>query len=175
VSEKLKSLIRDIPDFPIPGIMFRDITPLIEDAEGMSETIRLLAERYEGQGIQKVVGIEARGFIFGGALACAINAGFVLIRKKGKLPHTTIEHTYDLEYGTDTVQMHIDSVEPGEKVLVIDDLLATGGTANAAIQLLNKAGAEVTEAAFLVELDFLKGRDKLSAPTFSLLHYDGET
>ena len=175
MSEKLKSLIRDIPDFPIPGIMFRDITPVIEDPEGMKETIRLFAERYKDKGIQKVVGIEARGFIFGGALACAIGAGFVLVRKKGKLPHTTIQHTYDLEYGTDTVEMHIDSVEKGEKVLVIDDLLATGGTANAAIELLTKAGADVVEAAFLVELDFLNGRDKLAPPTFSLVHYDGET
>ena len=175
MSTFLKSLIRNIPDFPIPGIMFRDITPLIEDPEGLRETTKIFAERYASQGIQKVVGIEARGFIFGGALACELNAGFVLIRKKGKLPHETIEHTYDLEYGTDTVEMHIDSVSPGEKVLVIDDLLATGGTANAAVELLKKAGANVVEAAFLVELDFLSGRDKLGVPSYSIIHYDGET
>jgi adenine phosphoribosyltransferase len=171
MNSQITSLIRDIPDFPKPGILFKDITPLLEDAEGFKATIDLFADRYRDENISKIVGIEARGFVFGAPLAYQLGCGLGLIRKKGKLPYETISHTYDLEYGTDTVEMHIDTVEPGERVIVIDDLLATGGTMGAAVKLLKDAGAEIVEASFVVELGFLNGRDQFDCPIYSILSY----
>jgi adenine phosphoribosyltransferase len=170
--EYLKKLIRDIPDFPKPGIVFKDITTLLSEGPGFARAIDLIAGRYIGKGIDRVVAMEARGFIIGAPLAYRLGAGFVPVRKKGKLPSATIEETYALEYGEDTLQMHQDGLIKGHRVLVVDDVLATGGTAAAVAKLVRKLDAELVEAAFLVELDFLKGRDKLEGiPVFSLLHY----
>lgn len=171
--EDLKQIIREVPDFPKPGINFYDITTLLADPEAFKQVIEILAERYEDQGPNKILAIDARGFIFGGALAVRMGVGFTPVRKKGKLPYETVSASYDLEYGTDTVEMHKDGVEAGDKVLVLDDLLATGGTAKAVLELVEQCGGEVMECAFIIELDFLKGRDKLKpAPVFSILHYD---
>lgn len=171
--EDLKQIIREVPDFPKPGINFYDITTLLADPEAFKQVIEILAERYEDQGPNKILAIDARGFIFGGALAVRMGVGFTPVRKKGKLPYETVSASYDLEYGTDTVEMHKDGVEAGDKVLVLDDLLATGGTAKAVLELVGKCGGEVMECAFIIELDFLKGRDKLKpTPVFSILHYD---
>jgi len=167
----LESLVRDIPDFPKPGIIFKDITPILQDPDGFRTVIDLFVQRYSQQKVDKVIGIDARGFIFAGALAYRLGCGMGLVRKAGKLPYDTVAHTYELEYGTDTVEIHTDTVAPGERIVVVDDLLATGGTMGAALSLLGGAGAEIVEAAFVIELDFLKGRDKLDAPVFSLLHY----
>jgi adenine phosphoribosyltransferase len=155
-----KSLIRTIPDFPKPGIKFRDITPLLASGTGFRHVIALLAERYDGK-VDKIVGIEARGFIFGAALAHAIGAGFVPIRKPGKLPGQTIEHAYDLEYGKNKVELHVDGLAHGERVVVLDDLLATGGTAAAAVSLAERCRATVVECAFVIELLDLPGRSRL--------------
>jgi adenine phosphoribosyltransferase len=155
-----KSLIRTVPDFPKAGIRFRDITPLLASEIGLRHVIDLLAERYRGK-VDKVVGIEARGFIFGAALACQINAGFVPIRKPGKLPGQLYRHDYDLEYGSNSLNVHVDGMARGERALVIDDLLATGGTALAALALLGKIGASVVECAFVIELSDLPGRKRL--------------
>jgi adenine phosphoribosyltransferase len=172
VPDKLKALIRDIPDFPKPGIVFKDITTLLGDGPGFSRAIDMMAERYLGKGIDRVVAMEARGFILGAPLAYRLGAGFVPVRKKGKLPAATIEETYALEYGEDTLQMHKDGLIKGHRVLVVDDVLATGGTAAAVVKLVGKLEAELVEAAFLIELDFLKGREKLSGVAIhSLLHY----
>ncbi len=169
---QLKTIIRDIPDFPKPGIIFKDITPLLADVEAFQTTVDAFAKRYGDKGIDAVVGIDARGFIFGGALAYRIDAGFVPVRKSGKLPHKTHLVEYDLEYGTDKVEMHIDAVGPNHRVVVVDDLLATGGTAEATCELIEKSGATVVECAFVVELDFLNGREKLkNQEVFSLIHY----
>lgn len=158
----IKSLIRTIPDFPKPGIRFRDITPLLASGVGLKTTIDALAERYRGRA-DKIIGIEARGFIFGAAVAHAIGAGFVPVRKPGKLPHAAIGHDYELEYGTNRVEMHVDGVAKGERIVVIDDLLATGGTALAALALLGKQGADIVEVGFVIELLDLPGRARLEA------------
>jgi adenine phosphoribosyltransferase len=157
----LSSYIRDIPDWPKPGVGFKDITPLLASPEGFHAAIDTLAAAYEGMGITKVMGAEARGFIFGGALAYRLGAGFVPARKPGKLPWTTSAVTYDLEYGTDSLEVHADAVGAGDSVLIVDDVLATGGTAAAKAELVTMTGAQVAGFAFLIELDFLSGREKL--------------
>lgn len=172
MSERLKALIRDIPDFPKPGIVFKDITTLLADGPAFAHAIDLLAERYQNRGIDRVVAMEARGFILGAPLAVRLGAGFVPVRKKGKLPHATIEETYALEYGKDTLQMHRDALIKGHRVLVVDDVLATGGTAAAVARLVGQLEAEIVEAAFLMELNFLHGREKLNGiPTYALIEY----
>jgi adenine phosphoribosyltransferase len=164
--------IRNIPDFPKPGIQFKDITPVLQDARLFAGSIDLLTQNHLPGSIDAVVGIDARGFIFASAAAIRLKAGFVPIRKKGKLPFLTHEESYDLEYGSNTVAIHIDAVKPGSKVLLVDDLLATGGTAGAAIALLNKIGAQIVEASFLIELAFLNGRAKLDGVKIrSLIQY----
>lgn len=168
----LEKSIRNIPDFPKPGILFRDVTTLIQNKEAFKKAIELLSKKYIGKRIDKVVGVEARGFIFGAAVAYKIGAGFVPVRKKGKLPHKTIATTYALEYGTDTLEIHQDAIAPGEKVLVIDDLLATGGTVKAATELVEGLKGKIIGIAFLVELTDLKGKDKLKGySAFSLIKY----
>ena len=157
----LKSRIRHVPDFPKPGILFYDITTLLRDPQGFKLAIDSLTSPFEGQGIDVVVGIESRGFILGAAVADRIRAGFVLVRKLGKLPAQTIKATYDLEYGTDSLEMHRDAIEPGQRVLIVDDLLATGGTARTTAGLVSELGGNVHALAFLIELVALNGRDKL--------------
>lgn len=159
----LKALVRTIPDYPHKGILFRDITTLIENPEGFKESVERIASQYRGQGITHVAGIEARGFIFGAGVAIALGAGFVPIRKKGKLPGETIGQNYALEYGVDTIEIHADVLDASHKVLLVDDLIATGGTATAAIGLLRRTGAEVRQAAFAIDLPDLGGADKLRA------------
>lgn len=169
----LKQLIRDVPDFPKKGIVFKDITPLIGSAEGLRETIELLRKRYEGKGIELVVGVESRGFIFGTALAYAMGVGFVPVRKPGKLPADTIREEYELEYGTDAVEIHRDAIGAGQKVLVIDDLLATGGTLAATCRLVQTIGGEIVEVATVIELAFLNGREKLGdLPYYTMMQFD---
>jgi len=173
----LKALIRTIPDHPKPGIMFRDITTLLGDAKGFAWTIESFAERYAGMGIQRVAGIEARGFILGGALAHRLGTGFVPIRKRGKLPWETVGHDYDLEYGSDRVEMHRDALAPGDRVLLIDDLIATGGTALASIRLIELLGGELAEACFIVDLPDLGGRKRLEregVTVHTLVAFEGE-
>jgi len=155
-----KSLIRTIPDFPKAGIRFRDITPLLASGVGFNHVVGLLADRYAGK-VDKVVGIEARGFIFGAAIAHQLKAGFVPIRKPGKLPHEAIGHDYDLEYGSNRIEMHVDGLAKGERVVIVDDLLATGGTALAAMALAEKSGAHIVECAFVIELSDLPGRKRI--------------
>lgn len=168
----LQRYIRDIPDYPKPGILFRDITPLLADSEAFDGAIRLLADPFRGRGIQKVAAVEARGFIFGGALARELGAGFVPIRKKGKLPWHTMAESYALEYGTDTLEIHTDAFTPGESLLIVDDLLATGGTVAAVRRLVERQGAVISGMAFLVELDFLHGRDLFpDLAIHTLIHY----
>ena len=169
--DRLKSAVRDIPDFPIPGIIFKDISPILSDPALLQHSIDLLVDIVAGQNIDKVVGIDARGFIFGAPAALALHAGFVAVRKKGKLPYKTFEESYSLEYGQSTLQIHQDAIQAGEKVLIIDDLLATGGTASAAVNLVKKLGAEVVNVAFVIELDSLEGRAKIDAPVTSIIHY----
>ena len=171
--EKLKKIIREVPDFPKPGILFYDITTLLGDAEAFQNVIEIFAGRYEGRKPARIVAVDARGFIFGGALAHRLGVAFVPVRKKGKLPWQTVSASYQLEYGTDEVHMHKDAVQPGESVVIVDDLLATGGTAKATIELVQKCGGKVMECAFVIELDFLNGGEKLKpTPVFSILHYD---
>lgn len=171
--EDLKKVIREVPNFPKEGILFYDITTLLKDGPALAKTLDALSGRYEGERIDAVVAIEARGYIFGPAMAYRLGAGFVPVRKPGKLPAKTIQETYELEYGTDTIEMHEDAVQKGQKILIVDDLLATGGTAAAACRLVEKAGGQVVECCFLVELSFLNGREKLgSRKVFSLLQYD---
>ena len=158
----LQSTIRDIPDFPKEGIIFKDITPLLSDPEAFQQTIDSIANQWTGNKIDVVVGIEARGFIFAAALAYKIGAGLVIVRKPGKLPYKTRSVTYDLEYGTDTLEIHEDAIQPGQNVLIVDDVLATGGTVKAVSELLQDFDANLLGVAFLGELDLLKGRDKLS-------------
>jgi adenine phosphoribosyltransferase len=153
--------IRNVPDFPKPGIQFKDITPVLADARLFSGCIDLLIEGFKPGQVDAVVGIDARGFIFASAAALRLQAGFVPVRKKGKLPYQTHEQEYDLEYGTSAIAMHIDALKPGSRVLLIDDLLATGGTAAAAASLVQKLGAQILEVSFLIELKFLNGRDRL--------------
>lgn len=172
-SESLKALIREVPDFPKKGILFYDITTLLKDKRGLATLIDALAQNYIGQNIDLVLGMEARGFIFAPALAYRLNAGFIPVRKPGKLPAETTKHDYALEYGTNTLEIHKDAIRKGQRVLIVDDLLATGGTAEATAKLAASLGAEIVGLSFVVELDFLKGRDKLKAyDVFSLLHYD---
>ena len=159
---QLKNYIRDIPDFPKPGILFRDITPLLADKQAFSDAVKALAEPFADSAIDYVAAVEARGFIFGSAVAEALGAGFIPIRKKGKLPHKTTSVTYDLEYGTDTLEVHADAVAHGGRILMVDDLLATGGTMAAACGLMEKLNAEIVALAFLIELTPLVGREKLT-------------
>lgn len=173
----IKAYIRTISDYPKPGVEFRDITTLMNDPVGFREAVDAMVKVHDADKIDHVAGIEARGFILGGAMAHQLSAGFVPIRKKGKLPGETLEEDYALEYGTDTVELHVDAIEPGEKVLLVDDLLATGGTAEAAIRLLERAGAEVVACSFVVDLPDLGGRAKLEAlgkEVLTLCHFDGE-
>jgi adenine phosphoribosyltransferase len=171
-TEILRRGIRSIPDFPKPGILFRDISPLLEDAALFRTTIDLLAEQCAGLTPSKIVGLDARGFIFGGALAYKLGVGFVPIRKKGKLPRVTLSHSFELEYGSAEFEIHTDSIHQGESVILVDDLLATGGTASAALHLLDRLGARVLRVLFVIELDFLKGRDTLApAEVHSLISY----
>jgi len=172
-SDQLKKLIREVPDFPKKGILFYDITTLLRDKTGFARLIDLFSENYIGKQIDLVLGMEARGFIFGPALAYRLNAGFVPVRKPGKLPAATCRVEYELEYGSNALEIHKDAIEPGQRVLIVDDLLATGGTAVATAKLASSLGGEIAGLAFVVELDFLKGREKLSGyEVFSLLHYD---
>ncbi len=167
-----KTYIRDIADFPSPGVLFKDITPLLQDATALQETGKALVALVGGQAVDKVVGMEARGFFFGTQLATKLNAGFVPVRKLGKLPAEKISETYALEYGTDTLEIHKDSIVPGDRVLIHDDVLATGGTAKAVCQLIERLGGEIVQCNFLIELDFLEGNKKLNRyPIQSLLHY----
>src|SRR6516164_901904 len=171
--EHLKKLVREVPDFPKPGILFYDITTLLKDKVGFATLIDALSEHYLGRSVDLVLGIEARGFIFGPALAYRLNAGFVPIRKPRKLPAETVKWTYDLEYGTDTLEIHKDAIKPGQTVIIVDDLLATGGTAKATAELAGSLGADICGLAFVIELDFLNGRKKLEKyDVLSLLHYD---
>ncbi len=169
----LASTIRNVPDFPVEGILFYDITTLLKDATAFKESIDRLTEPYQNRGIDLVVGIESRGFIFGAPLACNLGAGFAPVRKPGKLPAEKIGESYSLEYGANTIEMHLDAVQKGQRVLIVDDLLATGGTARATCNLVEKLGGEVVGLAFVVELNFLNGREKLKEyDVFSLLQYD---
>jgi len=159
---EIDSLIRAIPDFPIPGILFRDITPLLKDKQGFRRAIDLFVERFKGRGIDYVVAMEARGYIFGAPIAYALGAGFIPVRKPGKLPYERLSEEYALEYGTNTLEVHSDAIGKGDRVLVVDDLLATGGTAAATARLLRRLGATVEAYAFLVELTALRGRAALT-------------
>jgi adenine phosphoribosyltransferase len=170
--DDLKGIIRDVPDFPKKGIIFKDITTLLGDAKSFQRMVDLLAHRYIGQHIDKVVGVEARGFIIGAALAYKLGAGVVLVRKPGKLPSETFKKTYDLEYGTDTLEIHTDAIKPGEKVLIADDVLATGGTMAAVVDMVQSLGGDIVECTFMAELEFLGGRRKLpNDKIFSLLKF----
>jgi adenine phosphoribosyltransferase len=171
--EDLKRYIREIPDFPKPGILFYDITTLLQDPLALRMTLDRLAWRWAGQRIDKVVGIESRGFMFGTAMAYDLNAGFVPVRKPGKLPHRTLVEEYSLEYGSGKLEMHDDAIRPGDRVLVVDDLIATGGTAYAAAKMIERSGGTVLGFAFVVELTFLPGRQKLAGyEVDSLMQYD---
>ncbi|NPA55188.1 MAG: adenine phosphoribosyltransferase [Epsilonproteobacteria bacterium] len=169
IEELLKQTIRTIPNFPKEGIMFKDITTLLNNPSAFKQLIDFLYERYKDKNIDYVAGIESRGFIFGSALAYALNAGFVPIRKKGKLPYKTVSKRYELEYGYDEIEIHVDAFRPNSNVLLIDDLIATGGTAAAAVELIKEVGANVVEACFIIELTCLNGRDKINAEVFSIL------
>ena len=169
--DDLRQKIRDIPDFPKPGIVFKDITPLLSDGSAFRKAIDLMSTRYRHQGVDAVVGVEARGFIMGAALAYALGAGNILIRKPGKLPYRIHRTVYELEYGSDALEIHQDAIQRGQRVLVADDVLATGGTVSAAIDLVRKLGGEIVELAFLIELTFLRGRERLAHPVYSLIQY----
>jgi adenine phosphoribosyltransferase len=171
--EPLKQLVRAVPDFPKPGILFYDITTLLKDNVGFAQLIDAFAAYYIGKDIDLILGIEARGFIFGPALAYRLNAGFVPVRKPKKLPAPVGRVNYDLEYGTDSLEIHLDAIKPGQRVVIVDDLLATGGTMQATVQLVEQLGGEIAGLAVAIELDFLKGRSKFPQfDVFSLLHYD---
>ena len=171
----LRSLIRDVPDFPKPGIMFRDITPLLRDPAGLSLAMELLAQPFRGEHVDVVIGAESRGFIFATAVARNLSTGFVPIRKPGRLPCETYSEDYELEYGKDRLEIHRDAVKPGDRVLMVDDLLATGGTMAACFRLVESLGAEIIGSAFLIELSLLGGRKKLDKyPVHSILTYHGE-
>ena len=170
--EQIEALIRDVPDFPEPGIVFKDITPVLADPIAFSTIIDLIVVHFGRGNVDKVVGIEARGFILGAPVAYHFGAGIIPVRKKGKLPYETLEESYALEYGTAALEIHTDAVQAGERVLVVDDVLATGGTAKAAASLVERVGGKVCGIATLIELDFLKGRDKLQGyDLFTLIHY----
>jgi adenine phosphoribosyltransferase len=173
----LRNSIRTIQDYPKKGVMFRDISTLLGDARAFRRAVDELVQPYAGMKIEKVAGIEARGFILGGAIAHQLSCGFVPIRKKGKLPHETVSISYALEYGTDEMEVHVDALKPGESVILVDDLIATGGTATAAVQLLQKIGANVTAACFVIDLPDLGGRAKIEAlgvPVRTLIAFEGE-
>lgn len=160
-AEDLRRLIRDVPDFPKPGILFRDVTPLLADPAGLRGAVEAMADPFRNAGVDRVLGIESRGFLLGAPVALALGAGLVIVRKPGKLPWRTMSASYELEYGHDTVEMHEDALAPGQRVLVVDDLIATGGTARAAVQLARESRAEIVGASFLVELVALGGRERL--------------
>ncbi|MCX7881908.1 MAG: adenine phosphoribosyltransferase [Brevinematales bacterium] len=166
-----KAYVRNVPDFPVPGIQFKDLTTLWKDKEAFQKSIDVLVDHYRGKKIDKIVAAEARGFILGAPLAYALGAGFVPVRKAGKLPADKISESYALEYGVSSLEVHKDAVYPGEKVVIVDDVLATGGTCQAIIRLVETLGAEVVECAFLVVLDALKGEEKLSVPVYTLMRY----
>lgn len=169
----LKEFIRDVPDFPQKGIVFKDITPLLKNAAAFRQAAKEIADRYRGQKVDAVLGVEARGFIIGAAVAQELGTGFLPVRKPGKLPYKTRSANYELEYGTDTLEIHEDAVAKGDRILIVDDLLATGGTMNACCNLVESLGGVIVGIAFLVELDFLKGREKLSGhEVVSLINYD---
>ncbi|MFZ5570006.1 MAG: adenine phosphoribosyltransferase [Thermodesulfobacteriota bacterium] len=171
----IKDTIRTIPNWPIEGVMFRDITTLIQDPAAFKATCDLFYARYKGRPIDKIVAIDARGFIFGAVLAYRLNRGLVPVRKKGKLPYSTISAAYTLEYGDNVVEMHSDAVRAGEKVVIIDDLIATGGTVAAAVQLVEKLGGQIEELAFVIELPDLKGREKIKGyNVFAITEFEGE-
>lgn len=171
--ERLKSAIRDVPDFPKEGVVFKDITPILQNAQLFRLAITVLADRYQRKQVDQIVAVDARGFLFASAAAYVLGCGVSLVRKKGKLPFKTVSTSYDLEYGSNTVEMHVDAIKPGQQVVIIDDVLATGGTMKATVDLVNKLGGNVTEAAFFIELRFLNGASKLSpTPVFSILQYD---
>ena len=172
-TDQLKRMIREVPDFPKPGILFYDITTLLKDKIGFATLIDKLSQHYISHNVDLVLGMEARGFIFAPALAYRLNAGFVPVRKPGKLPAKTVKHDYALEYGTNSLEIHKDAIQKGQRVLIVDDLLATGGTAEATAMLASSLGAEIAGLGFVVELDFLNGREKLkNYDVMSLLHYD---
>ncbi|MET3611976.1 adenine phosphoribosyltransferase [Rhizobium aquaticum] len=176
LTEELIAAIRNIPDYPKPGIMFRDITTLLGNPRAFRRSVDELVHPFAGTKIEKVAGMEARGFIIGGAVAHQLSAGFVPIRKKGKLPHDTVRIAYSLEYGVDEMEMHRDAVQPGEKVILVDDLIATGGTAEGAVKLLKQMGAEIVAACFIIDLPALGGRKKLEAlgvDVRTLVEFDG--
>lgn len=171
----LKQTIRSINNWPIQGVIFRDLTTLMQDPEAFRESCDILYERYKMKGIDKIVGIDARGFVFGAVLAYKMGIGFVPVRKKGKLPCKTIQETYDLEYGSDTLEIHEDAIKQGEKVVIVDDLIATGGTVGATVRLLEKLGAHLIECAFVVELPELNGRAKIpGVKVFAITEFEGE-
>lgn len=172
LDERIRETIRDIPDFPKEGVVFKDITTVLRDGALFSDIVDHLADRYRDRDVDRIAGIESRGFIFGAAVAHELHTGLTIIRKPGKLPYKTIAVDYSLEYGTDRVEVHVDAVEDGDRVVVIDDLLATGGTAGASLKLMDRLDAEVLEAAFVLELGFLSGREKLDdTPTYSITCY----
>jgi len=171
-AESIKSFIKDVPDFPKKGIIFKDITPLLAEPEAFARAVKLLAEPFKGKGIDKVIGVESRGFLLAAPVALELGAGLALVRKKGKLPRETISASYQLEYGTDTLEMHADALKKGEKAIIIDDVLATGGTCAAVCEMARKLGGEVVCAQFLIELLFLNGRKKLAGTEVrSLISY----
>jgi len=170
--EMLKAKIRDIPDFPQPGIVFKDITPLLSDGKAFGAAIEMLKQRYSSQHVDYVVGVEARGLVIGAALANALGTGFIMVRKPGKLPAETLQATYQLEYGTDSLEIHLDAMTPGSQVVIIDDVLATGGTMTAVTELVSTLKADIVEVAFLIELSFLNGRSRLKNHSlYSLIQY----
>ena len=174
--EFLRESIKTIPDYPKPGILFRDVTSMLEDPKAYALSIELLVERYRNTGVTKVVGTEARGFLFGAPVALALGVGFVPVRKPGKLPRATLSESYELEYGTDTLEIHQDAIQPGDNVLVIDDLLATGGTIEATVKLIRRLGGVVTDAAFIIDLPELDGEARLTAQginCYSLVDFAG--
>ena len=171
----LKSAIREVPDFPKPGVLFFDISTLFQNGAALDEACSRIAERFRDERVELVVGVESRGFVVGAIVANKLGVGFTMMRKPGKLPYKTVEMAYELEYGTDTIVMHVDGVTKGQRVLIVDDLLATGGTAKAAVDLVERQGAELVGCAFIVELDFLPGRKALQGrEVFSLVHYESE-
>lgn len=170
--DSLKNAVRDIPDFPIKGILFKDITPILQDGKLFRQAVDAIADRHQGQKLKGVVGIDARGFIFAGAVAYKLGIGMIPVRKKGKLPYQTVVTSYTLEYGSETSEMHLDALQKGDTVIIVDDLLATGGTAMAATRLVEQLGGKVAEIDFLIELAFLKGRERLKEfPVFSAITY----
>lgn len=171
----LKNSVRSIADWPIPGVIFRDLTTLMNHPEAFRHSCDILYNRYRNQNIDQIVGIDARGFVFGGVLAYKLGVGFVPVRKKGKLPAETVEESYSLEYGSGTLEIHKDALEPGDKVVIVDDLIATGGTIGATVQLVRALGAKVIECAFLIELPDLKGRSRISdCDVFAIMEFEGE-